>query len=322
MMKIKEYISSNFLNNETILRASTLEKFVEDLPTPSIIHLKIDSSYEDKIEEALSKIKDSVLVNLHFDFDFPIPKHPFSYINYKEQKEYLDIPYPDRVNKNVIKILEENNLHVFSTSVSVLHPRITFIPLGVFWGFNHFNLKTNEKTQLCYANFGLGTLENNWFGYPRPEAFKIIQTKPFIKIENVCSQHSKSTVKKVFTKTKNGTKTSFVICQNGGRNTGNLDSFYEQISKSKFAICPRGCGIDTYRLWDCIVLGCIPIVERYESHAQFEDLPIYFIDNIQELDKLTPELLEKVYDDFQQRSFNYAKLQFTFWKDKILQKSI
>ena len=60
------------------------------------------------------------------------------------------------------------------------------------------------------------------------------------------------------------------------------DEYYKQISESKFAICPRGCGIQSYRFWDCIALGCVPIVEHYNSYDEMNDLPILVIKSIKD----------------------------------------
>ena len=55
--------------------------------------------------------------------------------------------------------------------------------------------------------------------------------------------------------------------------------FYEKISESviydktlesRYALCPRGCGLDTHRFYECIYLGCIPIVVR--THTVFDRL--------------------------------------------------
>jgi hypothetical protein len=89
------------------------------------------------------------------------------------------------------------------------------------------------------------------------------------------------------------------------------------LSRSKFAVCPRGCGIDTYRLWDCIVLGCIPIVERYPSHEQWYDLPILFIDSIQEYETMTEEFLHQKYAEMMDRDFAYEKVTMNYWLDRI-----
>jgi len=37
---------------------------------------------------------------------------------------------------------------------------------------------------------------------------------------------------------------------------------YDKTLSSRYALCPRGCGYDTHRFYECIYLGCIPIVVR------------------------------------------------------------
>ena len=83
-------------------------------------------------------------------------------------------------------------------------------------------------------------------------------------------------------------------------------------------ICPRGCGIDTYRLWDCIYMGCIPIVEKYEGYKQFEDLPILFIDHWRDINNLTESYLEHTWLDMLEREYNYEKLKLSYWKEFIV----
>jgi hypothetical protein len=97
------------------------------------------------------------------------------------------------------------------------------------------------------------------------------------------------------------------------RDNMDFNHFYKQISKSKFSICPRGCGIDTYRLWDCICLGCIPIVEKYGGYENFTDLPILFVESIEDYGKLTEEYLHEKYKEMASRDYNYAKLTFDYW---------
>jgi hypothetical protein len=149
-------------------------------------------------------------------------------------------------------------------------------------------MKTNPKETLCYANFGLSC--DRWFGNPRNEVVEFIKNKNFIKKENIDSVR---------------------------RDNLNETHFYEQISKSKFAICPRGCGIDTYRLWDCICLGCIPIVEKYGGYEQFEDLPILFIDSYKDYALFDEQGLTKIYDEMMSRDYNYSKLTVDYWVEKI-----
>ena len=53
----------------------------------------------------------------------------------------------------------------------------------------------------------------------------------------------------------------------------------EDLSKHKFCISPPGNGVDCHRTWECLYLGVIPIVEKSPHMSYFDDLPILFVDN-------------------------------------------
>ncbi len=36
----------------------------------------------------------------------------------------------------------------------------------------------------------------------------------------------------------------------------------ERLATYRWCICPEGNGVDTHRLWECLYLGCVPIVKR------------------------------------------------------------
>lgn len=45
---------------------------------------------------------------------------------------------------------------------------------------------------------------------------------------------------------------------------------YDKTLESRYALCPRGYGVDTHRFYECIYLGCVPIVLR--THTVFDRL--------------------------------------------------
>ena len=104
---------------------------------------------------------------------------------------------------------------------------------------------------------------------------------------------------------------------NRSYNTNNKINFFNNLACSKFMICPRGCGIDSYRIWDCIHMGCIPIVEKYDGYKEFFDLPILFIDNWREIEHFTEEYLNNKWEEMLQINYNYHKLRFSYWTNLI-----
>ena len=74
---------------------------------------------------------------------------------------------------------------------------------------------------------------------------------------------------------------------------------YDKTLESRYALCPRGCGVDTHRFYECIYLGCVPIVVR--THTVFDRL--YAPDTgfpclvVERWEDVTGELLDQSYPD-------------------------
>jgi hypothetical protein len=71
---------------------------------------------------------------------------------------------------------------------------------------------------------------------------------------------------------------------------------YDKTLESRYALCPRGCGVDTHRFYECIYLGCVPIVLR--THTVFDRLyaafPCFVVERWADV---TEELLDQSYPD-------------------------
>ena len=306
-MKIHDYINlPKCLNDDNILKINKYEFIISKLVENQnymYLHMSEDFLEHNDIVEVFKQVKNKIILICSGDIDFPPPKKPYSYHKYFNKNilpdNYLHIDYYEKIHSNIVDVIEQNNLYVVTFSVSINHPRIINFPLGIFPRFNYYHLKTNNKDILCYANFGIHYTHDGvsfpWYGNQRGEIVDIINDKEFILKENLI----KST----------------------GRYINNLDNFYNKISRSKFALCPRGCGIDTYRLWDCIVLGCIPIVEKYGGHEEYTDLPILFINHHNEYKEMNEEYLNNKYNEYLNKSFNYEKCTFDYWIKKIIDLS-
>jgi hypothetical protein len=66
--------------------------------------------------------------------------------------------------------------------------------------------------------------------------------------------------------------------------------YYRTLKKSKFAICPRGQGLDTHRVYECIIFGVIPIVLTSPLDSLYSKFPIWIVKSWEEV---TEEALEK-----------------------------
>jgi hypothetical protein len=56
-------------------------------------------------------------------------------------------------------------------------------------------------------------------------------------------------------------------------NMKNKQDYFIELAKHKYAICPRGNGIDTHRIWECLYLDVIPIVIE-PDFPNIDNLPI------------------------------------------------
>lgn len=89
--------------------------------------------------------------------------------------------------------------------------------------------------------------------------------------------------------------------------------FYDEIARSLFVLAPSGLGFDTYRLWESILLGAIPIVE---SNAGFDrtysHLPVLVVSNYSDV---TPRMLLKASECFYRNAhrFEYSHLVGSYW---------
>ena len=171
----------------------------------------------------------------------------------------------------------------YGMNCDITHPKLQSIPIGIAnekWP--HGNKKellevinTNtEKTNLCYSNFDLSTNVLR-----RPQILEIIKTKSFINIET----------QKL-----------------------NFKDYLTKLKSYKYVISPPGNSIDCHRIWECLYLGVIPIVERHSALEFFYDLPILFVDSFEDV---TEELLNNQYENIIRKS--NSKIFFTFYKNLI-----
>jgi hypothetical protein len=70
-----------------------------------------------------------------------------------------------------------------------------------------------------------------------------------------------------------------------------FSSYLRDLARHRFCVCPRGNGIDSHRVWECLYLGVVPIVERSTHTELWEErgLPLLLVDDWREV---TPERLE------------------------------
>ena len=85
-------------------------------------------------------------------------------------------------------------------------------------------------------------------------------------------------------------------------------------SKYAFVISPHGNGLDCHRTWEALCLGCIPIVRTSPLDSLYAGLPVYIV---QDWSDVTEANLQRVLNDFSQRTFDLNRLTLKYWMDNI-----
>jgi hypothetical protein len=97
-----------------------------------------------------------------------------------------------------------------------------------------------------------------------------------------------------------------------------FDDYIESLSTYKFAICPEGSGLDTYRFWECLYLQVIPVCKRNVLAEHFsKDFPVVLLDDWNDLDL---EQLDRSYSEFDWNCQN--KLDMKYYAELILNQPL
>jgi len=93
-----------------------------------------------------------------------------------------------------------------------------------------------------------------------------------------------------------------------------LQKFYFDLAGHKFVISPRGNGVDCHRTWEALYLRTIPIVRRSLHMDEFSDLPIYYVDDWNEISYTK---LNEYYEKAEGSLFDLSKLRISAWRKYI-----
>jgi hypothetical protein len=186
--------------------------------------------------------------------------------------------------------LTDNVIHWYSKNVNTINSRIESIPIGLEndrWlkKVPKLDIMRNQMHQhrgvrnLAYMNHSIKT--NMEKRLPLYEMF----------------EHEK-----------------WVTSKRGG-NGIQFDHYIHQIYNHKFVFSPEGNGMDTIRTWEALYMGTIPIEKKNLNNRFYEDLPICFVNDWSEVN---PDFLNAEYERIKSGTWNMNKLNFLYWKNKIL----
>lgn len=96
-----------------------------------------------------------------------------------------------------------------------------------------------------------------------------------------------------------------------------IEEFLDDIARHVYVICPQGNGIDTYRFWETLYLGSIPIVVDCPLIRELSGLPMLVIKGWSDL---TVGMLREQYENYfsNKEYFDVSKAKLSYWKEQIL----
>jgi hypothetical protein len=96
--------------------------------------------------------------------------------------------------------------------------------------------------------------------------------------------------------------------------------FYRALGSLYFSCCPMGGGLDTYRFWESLLVGAIPIVKQHFFYdclkREYPNIPMIIIDEWEDLPKCIDSLSRELYDNLMQE-VNLEILFPHFWLEKL-----
>jgi hypothetical protein len=93
-------------------------------------------------------------------------------------------------------------------------------------------------------------------------------------------------------------------------------AYYAQMAAHRFVLCPEGNGVDTYRVWEALYLGAVPIVMRSPQMSAFAGLPILWTDDYAEL---TEAYLEAAWKAMSRRVFDLGPALMSTYRQRFLE---
>lgn len=279
----------------------------------------------------IDKMFDGCIIYLHLNYLVEFIENILPKINNKFKlisgfSDYL-VPYlfePDRELRSDILLNSEKLIMWYGLNVTVSHPKITIIPIGIPRSMPFI---INAEDDISFMAW---TSDNIYYNEEIKNTINhIMKDKNII---NVMKQKKESNnLLYINYTTINSCEPSFRDNKNfrqkldeylkttNFKKETSLYPWVQNINNThnyKYVIEPFGRCFDGYRLWESLCVGTVPIVFSSPINSLYEDLPILVIDSF---DKINEEYLNKEYEKIINRTdYKFEKLYIDYWKEKIL----
>lgn len=178
---------------------------------------------------------------------------------------------------------------------AITFEKFTLIPLGVLATNEVFNqrvhmnnefsrLRTIVKSKLLHMNFKVHQGEHCTLA-GRPRVFDMFKDKSYCTTVYLTHEWRKS-----------------------------FSDYMNELAEHKFTLAPFGDLYDTYRLWEALIVGVIPIIHTSPLDKIFEDLPVVIVNDYAEINE---QFLNLKYEELKNKTYNLDKLYMKYWEEKI-----
>jgi hypothetical protein len=164
----------------------------------------------------------------------------------------------------------------------VVHPKLHPIPIGLAnrcWPHGNVDIFNKvaqmapnlRKSLLLYMNFQVGTYADE-----RSKVANMFKNKPYC----------------------------FVAAPK------EYEAYLTELAQAKFALSPRGNGLDTHRTWECLLVGTIPIVKTSSLDPLFANLPVLIV---QDWSEINENFLLKKEQEMRKKKYRLEKAYSDYW---------
>jgi hypothetical protein len=144
---------------------------------------------------------------------------------------------------NELRALLPYSIHIFAINTTVQHNNLTTIPIGFV------------DRQIPFLK-----------GFQRQDATRDIEV--YANFTTVTNSAKRQECIDVF---KSDPKALF-------RTGLSVAEYLDDLSRSKFVLCPEGTGLDTHRVYESLLCGATPVVLRNSLSTLYQKLPICIVE--------------------------------------------
>ena len=191
-----------------------------------------------------------------------------------------------------LPLIDDKIIKWYAQNVAVYHPKLVPLPIGLQNLYNYdygitsiyqklHHRSVHKKNKILFG-FSMGEKHNY---EERLSAFKALSHNPnTVQIKNRMVQIS----------------------------------YLSLLNEHAFVASPSGRGIDCHRTWEALYVKTIPIVRKSILTEYFYDqgMPLWMIDDWQEVSSVSEEQLARIYEDLAKRFDNQTEFM-DFWMKKI-----